>query len=162
MSARKIHGAWLKQFKSLLVTPHVTLAYLKTGDAFGFFSERGLDAGYCLVHAPLDTMPSILQIPFGERGRYGNEDPFKYAEILGFVQKSRTGFWLHLASRMLVHRASCFVYSYPASDLRLADLASPGRPLRLYEGSGIRVEVMTRAGLARLLLTHAYRKIAGC
>lgn len=173
---KKLHGENLRKFRILLNRPEITLDYLVSGSSYGFFSRREMIAGFCLTHTPLDEMLSILWLPSSVRKRFSREDPFKYAEITGYFinsKKYRLRFKIQLLTKILFHKASYFVYSYPTNNIHIEKQARLGKPLRIYSGkpenivgengillpSSINVEIISKWGVFRIGLIQAAKKI---
>ena len=172
---KKLHGAYLKQFKTLIKKPDLALEYLLTGVCYGFFSQGEMVAGYCITHTPLDEMISIIQIPAKQRKSIGTEDPFKYAELTGYFINSknyRVVVKLHMLMIILFHKASFFVYAYPTEQTNIEKQAALGNPLRIYAGKpdvvvggdgillpkSINVEIISKGGISKIALKQALIK----
>jgi hypothetical protein len=172
---KRLHGAYLRQFRTLIKKPDLALDYLLTGVCYGFFSKGEMVAGYCITHTPLDEMISIIQIPTQERKSIGSEDPFKYAELTGYFinsKKYRLAVKLHMLMRILFHKASYFVYAYPTEHTHIEKQAALGNPLRIYSGKPevviggdgillpkfINVEIISKGGIFKIAAKQAMRK----
>ena len=172
---KKLHGAYLKQFKTLIKKPDLALEYLLTGVCYGFFSQGEMVAGYCITHTPLDEMISIIQIPAKQRKSIGTEDPFKYAELTGYFinsKKYRLVVKLHMLMIILFHKASFFVYAYPTEQTNIEKQAALGNPLRIYAGKpdvvvggdgillpkSINVEIIAKGGISKIVLKQTMKK----
>ena len=173
---KKLHGENLRKFRVLLKRPEITLEYLVSGSSYGFFSKGEMIAGFCLTHAPLDEMLSILWLPASIRKHFGREDPFKYAEITGYFlnsKKYRLQFKIQLLTKILFHKAAYFVYSYPTDNIKIEKQAKLGKPLRIYSGkpenivgengillpSSINVDIISKWGVVRIGLIQAAKKL---
>ena len=172
---KKLHGAYLRQFKTLIKKPDLAFAYLLTGVCYGFFSRGEMVAGYCITHTPLDEMISIMQIPTKQRKSIGTEDPFKYAELTGYFinsKKYRLVVKLHMLMKIFLHKAAYFVYAYPTDQTNIEKQAALGKPLRIYSGKpdlviggdgillpkSINVEIISKGGILKIALKQAFRK----
>ena len=175
LRVKKLHGLDLRRFKTLIKKPDIDLDYLSTGVCYGFFSGGEMVAGYCIVHAPLDEMISILQIPINQRKSIGTEDPFKYAELTGYFinsKKYRLVVKLHMLMKILLHKASYFVYAYPTEQTNIEKQAALGNPLRIYSGKpdvviggdgillpkSINVEIIAKGGISKIVLKQTMKK----
>ena len=151
----------LMQFGCLLNKPEIPISYFQQGKCYGFFVDYVMVAGYCIVHEPLDDMLLIQQIPKKERGHLSHEDPFKYAEFTGYFLKDKriaSKFYRHIARKLLFHKASFFVYSYPASNSDVESFYRMGNPLRLYSGKYISVELISYIGIIKICLHKIFGK----
>jgi len=160
MYIRKLRGtADMLRFRTRIGRQDLPLAYFRTGLCYGFFVERNLIAGYCLVHAPLNEMQSIQQIPKTASKQFGDEDPFNYREFVGYflnTKKHAFKFKLHLLKTLLFHKAAYVVYAYSTDQTEVEQFCLKGNPLRLYSGlpTGgkfpVNVEIMTKRGILKI------------
>ena len=162
---RKLRGTFeLLRFRTQIGRQDIPMKYFNMATCYGFFKAGNPIAGYCLVHAPLDEMNSIQQIPESLRKHIGNEDPFNYVEFTGyFLNTKKYAFKvkLHLVTRLLFHKASYIVYSYPTEQTKTEEFYLTGNPLRLYSGKSevhsglpipINVEILSKWGLGKICL----------
>jgi hypothetical protein len=155
-------------FLSFLGKKDLTLGYIQNGNSFGLFEEDELLGGYCLVHEPLYQMFTIRQIPEFKH-QFDDVDPFNYVEVVGYFtcndEKYAAKLRRHFVTRLLLHKASYIVYSYPSSDTRTEDYYRVGNPLRIYSGNvknggaPVNVEVMTKLGILKICVHKVIRSL---
>jgi hypothetical protein len=168
MRIRKIHKSAESWFLSLLGKKDLSLDYIQKGNNFGLFEDDELLGGYCLVHEPLYQMYIIQQIPKCEH-QFDDEDPFNYVEVVCYFtcndEKYAARLRRHFVTRLLLHKASYIVYSYPSSDTRIEEYCQVGNPLRLYSGEvknggdPVNVEVMTKLGILKICMHKVIRSL---
>lgn len=166
LKTKKIRGSYLRYFRHLLKNPEITMQYIKSSDCYGLFYKGKITGGFCISNRPIDDMLSIAKIPKENRNNYGNEDPFKYAELAGCFllhKKFKLQYQLRFILKLLFHRASYFVYTYTTDNNKLETITKHGCPLRLYSGNNVNVEIMSKFGLlkilSRVLKKYLYKKI---
>lgn len=155
---KKVRGSF-RYFKYLLKIPEISMQYIRSCSCFGLFHKKKIVAGFGISHRPIDEMFSIYQIPVEFRNNFGDEDPFKYAEITGYFlqsEKYKLQFVLYLSYKLLSHKASYFVYMYDNSNKAVEELVRHGSPLTLYSGTSItdksiRVEIISKLGVLKIL-----------
>jgi len=150
----------LMHFGCLIRKPEIPASYFRQGECYGFYVNYEMVAGYCILRIPLDDMKIIQQIPAKEVGHLYHEDPFKYAEVTGhFIKDNRitSRFYRHMAIKLLFHKASFFVYSYPSSNMYAEAFYRTGNPLRLYSGDN-NVEIISRIGIIKICLHKLFGK----
>lgn len=166
---RKLRGtAELLRFRNLIHRQDLPMKYLHMGTCYGFFKDNNLIAGYCLVHAPLDILSVVTQIPKHLRNNLRNEDPFNYVEFTGYflnTKKYARIAKLHLFINLIFNKAANIVYSYPTEQTKTEEFFRTGNPLRLYCGVPesiylpINVEIISKWGICKIVLYHLYKSL---
>lgn len=164
--------ASLLKLRTLIGRQDLPMHYLRSGECYGFYVNKNLVAGYCLVYAQLGKMQSILMLPKHQRDALDSEDPFNYVELVGYfmnTQRFAFKFKFHLVKKLLLHKAKCIVYSYPTDQSELYTFTRKGNPLLLYSGlpetnTGhslpMNVEIMTKKGVLKICLDSLVRTCA--